>query len=70
MSSPSEKPAMSSEEREAMIRRLAYRHYLRRGATAGQDLHDWLAAEAEVDALLGKTNRTAKHADDASPCGE
>jgi hypothetical protein len=41
--------AFSLEQREAMIREAAYYHYEKRGCTAGHDLDDWLAAEAELE---------------------
>lgn len=66
MADAPEKPVVSAEERQALIRKLAYRHYLKRGGTAGQDLHDWLAAEAEVDAILGQASEVETLARDAT----
>ncbi len=60
MADATERPVVSAEERQELIRKLAYRHYLKRGGTAGQDLHDWLAAEAEVDAMLGQASEVEK----------
>lgn len=41
--------AFSHEQREAMIREAAYRHFAKRGYTHGHDLEDWLLAEAELE---------------------
>lgn len=38
------------EEREAIIRRIAYAHYEARGCVGGHALEDWLKAQAEFDA--------------------
>ena len=43
---------VSAEARRAMIALAAYLRAERRGFTAGGEEEDWLAAEAEVDALL------------------
>lgn len=43
---------MASEPSEEEIRIRAYRLYLERGASDGQDFDDWLEAEKEL-----KTNR-------------
>ena len=45
-------PAMSEQSRRAMIAEAAYYHAERRGFAPGGEQHDWLRAEAEVDALL------------------
>jgi hypothetical protein len=45
-------PCISLEERFQMISEVAYFKAKRRGFLAGDELADWLAAEAEVDALL------------------
>ncbi|HYP68474.1 MAG TPA: DUF2934 domain-containing protein [Thiobacillaceae bacterium] len=42
---------ISAEERQRIIREAAYYHYLKRGFADGHDLEDWLAAEAEFDAM-------------------
>lgn len=46
---------MSSESRRQMIREAAYWRAERRGFSPGFELEDWLAAEAEVDALLAQS---------------
>lgn len=43
---------VSAETRRAMIAHAAYLRAERRGFTPGGEEEDWLAAEAEVDALL------------------
>ncbi len=43
---------IDATEREVMIRKTAYLRAQRRGFSPGQELEDWLAAEAEVDQLL------------------
>jgi hypothetical protein len=45
-------PCLSPEERFQMISEAAYFKAEQRGFMAGDDLADWLAAEAEVDGLL------------------
>jgi hypothetical protein len=46
---------VSEEERRTMIARAAYFRAERRNFAPGQELEDWVAAEAEVDrALAGK----------------
>lgn len=59
---PSSKPAaasdastgitVSEDARRAMIAQAAYLRAERRGFAPGGEVEDWLAAEAEVDALL------------------
>lgn len=44
--------ALSREARRAMIAEKAYLRAERRGFVPGGEAADWLAAEAEVDALL------------------
>ena len=44
--------AMTAEARRAMIAQNAYLRAERRGFAPGHETEDWLAAEAEVDALL------------------
>lgn len=39
----------SLEQREAMIREIAYHRYVQRGYVPGHHVDDWLAAEAEFD---------------------
>ncbi|MHB8815069.1 MAG: DUF2934 domain-containing protein [Steroidobacteraceae bacterium] len=43
---------VSQEARRAMIEQAAYLRAERRGFAPGGEAEDWLAAEAEVDALL------------------
>ncbi|HUJ54144.1 MAG TPA: DUF2934 domain-containing protein [Steroidobacteraceae bacterium] len=53
--SPSEVPArvkVTAEARRGLIAETAYLRAERRGFAPGHDVDDWLAAEAEVDALL------------------
>lgn len=45
---------LSSEERWRMIAVGAYYKAKQRGFQPGRELDDWLAAEREVDALLGR----------------
>ena len=47
---------VSEEARRAMIAQSAYLRAERRGFAAGGEIEDWLAAEAEVDALLRAGN--------------
>jgi hypothetical protein len=44
--------ALTAEARLAMIAQSAYLRAERRGLAPGHETEDWLAAEAEVDALL------------------
>lgn len=46
--------SISAEERQRMIREAAYYRAERRGFMPGDAMTDWLAAEAEVNALLEK----------------
>jgi hypothetical protein len=43
--------------RRGMIAQAAYLRAERRGFTGGNEIEDWLAAEAEVDALLKAESR-------------
>jgi len=45
-------PAVTAEVRRSMIAEGAYLRAERRGFAPGHETEDWLAAEAEVDALL------------------
>jgi hypothetical protein len=45
--------AVSTEERHRMIAEAAYFRAERRGFRGGDSFQDWLAAEAEIDNLLG-----------------
>ncbi len=47
---------VSAEARRAMIEQAAYLRAERRGFASGDEVEDWLAAEAEVDALLRAGN--------------
>lgn len=47
---------VSEDSRRAMIAQAAYLRAERRGFAAGGEVEDWLAAEAEVDALLKAGN--------------
>lgn len=47
---------VSEDARRAMIAQAAYLRAERRGFTSGGEVEDWLAAEAEVDALLRAGN--------------
>jgi predicted lipid-binding transport protein (Tim44 family) len=46
------KPAVSAEERYRMIQEAAYHRAEQRGFQGGDPHEDWVAAEAEIDALL------------------
>lgn len=48
----SEMPAVSAHRRREMIAEAAYYRAEKRGFTGGDPVADWIAAEAEVDALL------------------
>ena len=48
--------AVSEDTRRAMVAQAAYLRAQRRGFAAGGEVEDWLAAEAEVDALLRAGN--------------
>lgn len=50
---------ISGETRHAMIAENAYLRAERRGFAPGRETEDWLAAEAEVDALLRGSRRGA-----------
>ena len=45
-----DKPMVEKESREDRIRAAAYRRYLGRGEHQADEMIDWLAAEAEIDA--------------------
>ncbi|HEX9180525.1 MAG TPA: DUF2934 domain-containing protein [Burkholderiales bacterium] len=46
--------SISAEQRQRMIQEAAYYRAEQRGFTPGDAMADWLAAEAEVNALLEK----------------
>jgi hypothetical protein len=48
---------IDAEQREAMIRRAAYLRAASRGFSPGQEIYDWLAAEAEIDRMLRNGQR-------------
>ena len=50
--SPAKRISVSDEARRAMVAQAAYLRAERRGFAPGYEEEDWLAAEAEVDALL------------------
>ncbi|MGB6486084.1 MAG: DUF2934 domain-containing protein [Steroidobacteraceae bacterium] len=52
---------VSEDARRAMIAEAAYLRAERRGFAAGCEEEDWLAAEAEVDALLRAGNSRPPH---------
>lgn len=52
---------VSEDARRAMIAEAAYLRAERRGFAAGNEEEDWLAAEAEVDALLRVGNGRPPH---------
>jgi DUF2934 family protein len=49
---PAPRVALTREGRHALIAEKAYLRAERRGFSPGHETQDWLAAEAEVDALL------------------
>ena len=49
---PAPRAQLTPEARRALISEIAYLRAERRGFAPGQETDDWLAAEAEVDALL------------------
>lgn len=52
--------AVRPEQRQALIERAAYLLAESRGFSPGGELDDWLAAEAEVDRQLSKTEADLK----------
>jgi len=52
---PSNAKARAGEDRYRMIAEAAYFRAERRGFAPGNELYDWLAAEIEVDDILGET---------------
>jgi hypothetical protein len=47
-------PKASPEARQALIAKAAYYRAERRHFEPGHDVEDWVAAEAEVDRMLGR----------------
>lgn len=58
---------LPNEERERMIREAAYYRFVRRGYSHGQDLDDWLAAEAAV--FAGEWEVALNKQGDEAPAG-
>ena len=52
--------AVSAEQRHALIERAAYLLAESRGFSPGEELDDWLPAEAEVDRQLSETEADVK----------
>jgi len=52
--------AVSAEQRPALIERAAYLLAESRGFSPGEELDDWLAAEAEVNRQLSETETDVK----------
>ena len=50
---------ITADDRQQLIAEAAYLRAERRGFAPGGEVEDWLAAEAEVDALLAAGDRTA-----------
>jgi hypothetical protein len=53
-------PAVSADERRGMIAKAAYLRGERRGFAQGGEAEDWLVAEQEIDALLGRASGAAQ----------
>jgi hypothetical protein len=47
-------------EHRAAVEKRAYEIYLQRGATAGNDLEDWLTAEREISASANRERLSAE----------
>jgi hypothetical protein len=50
---------LEGEDRQRLIAEAAYLRAERRGFQPGGELEDWLAAEIEIDALLGEDDGRA-----------
>jgi hypothetical protein len=60
MTKPAKKTtAVPVAERESMIRVAAYYLYERQGRQPGRELEDWVAAEAQIDAMLSPAGPAA-----------
>ncbi len=57
-SSPAE---AQPEDRARMIEEAAYYRFLHRGLVDGDDVNDWLAAEAEIDGSCRRAERPAQN---------
>jgi hypothetical protein len=53
VASTATKPALDPELRARMVETAAYFRAERRGFTPGYEVEDWLAAEAEIESLVG-----------------
>ena len=51
---------ITTEERMRMVETAAYYRAERRGFVSGQEADDWLAAEAEIDALIRSTHSASR----------
>ena len=49
---------LAPEIRQAMIAEAAYFRAEKRGFTPGEEMNDWLTAEAEIESLLKQSVRT------------
>lgn len=58
--SPRKTSGISLQRRQEMVAEAAYLRAEQRGFTGGDALEDWLAAEREVDLLLGEHASSAK----------
>jgi hypothetical protein len=56
------RPNGAQEQRYVMIEQAAYFRAARRGFEPGHELDDWLAAEAEIENLVGASGRSASRA--------
>jgi hypothetical protein len=59
------RPALDPELRARMVETAAYFRAERRGFTPGYDVEDWLAAEAEIESLVGGPASPARTSTDA-----
>ena len=50
-------PQTAAAERRRMIEEAAYARYVQRGYAHGQDLDDWLGAEAHVDRIISRPRK-------------
>ena len=54
-SEPGKTTVVTAEERRQLIATTAYLRAKQRGFAPGSEMEDWLAAEAEIDKMLGKS---------------
>lgn len=59
------RPALDPELRARMVETAAYFRAERRGFTPGYEVEDWLAAEAEIESLVGGPASPARTSGDA-----